>query len=226
MIAAAIQKPWYSHFAFNWFDVAIVLVLVWGYWRGRKRGMTKEFLPTLQWLSILLGAGLGHVFLADVLQKQGAIRSVFGNHFNERTAALMSAYMIIALLLFAVFAAVRSKVNTKLEGSNIFGSNEYYWGVVAGLLRYVSMILVALALLHAPFYSAGDVAAIKLYKLNAFAAGGHIKGMENDTGDFIPSIYQVQDAVFKQSLVGPFIKDRLSILLINTIENSKKTAHS
>jgi hypothetical protein len=37
-------------FAFNWFDVALVLVLAFGFWRGRKRGMTKELLPTLQWL--------------------------------------------------------------------------------------------------------------------------------------------------------------------------------
>ena len=47
MFAAVIQKttPWWQHFAFNWFDVALVLVLAFGFWRGRKRGMTKELLP-------------------------------------------------------------------------------------------------------------------------------------------------------------------------------------
>jgi uncharacterized membrane protein required for colicin V production len=227
MIAAVIQKtgPWWQHFAFNFFDLAVVAVLVLGFWRGRKRGMTKELLPTLQWLAILLGAGLGHIYLADWLQHQGVIKQVFGNTFNERTAALMSAYLAIALVIFIVFSVLKKKFNPKLEGSSFFGDNEYYWGVAAGLVRYMCLLLVVLALLNAPYYSAGDIAAIKKYKLNAFAAGGGVKGMENDTGDYIPSIYQVQDFVFKESLTGPLIKQYLSVVLINTTEAVKKPGH-
>ena len=223
MIAAALQntKPWYSHFAFNWFDVAIVLLLAWGFWRGRKRGMTKELLPTLQWVAILFGAGLGHVFLADWLQKQGFIKQVFGNHFNERTAALMSAYLIIAFFVFVVFVALRRKYGPKLEGSSVFGGNEYYWGVVAGLVRYVCIILVTLALLNAPFYTADDIARQRAYN-NRWYGGG----IKEYSGDFIPTVDEVQAGVFKESLTGPFIKERLSILLINTIDKAKKSAHS
>src|SRR5580698_1825631 len=101
MLATVIQKTggsWYEHQMINWFDLALVGLLAVGFWRGRRRGMTKEFLPTLQWLAIMLGAGFGHVFLADWLQQQGYIRQVFGNHFNERTAALMSSYLSIMLV--------------------------------------------------------------------------------------------------------------------------------
>ena len=222
MIAAAVQqKAWYSHFAFNWFDVAMVLVLALGFWRGRKRGMTKELLPTLQWVAILLGAGLGHVFLASWLQQQGFIRRVFGNHFNEHTAALMSAYLTIMFFILVVFVGLRRKFNPKLEGSSLFGGNEYYWGVVAGLIRYISIVLVGLALLNAPFYSAADIENNKAYNNRWF--GG---GQKDYAGDFIPSVDEVQTSVFKQSLVGQFIKERLSLLLINTIDKAKKSAHS
>jgi uncharacterized membrane protein required for colicin V production len=222
LMFAAIQKtsPWYQHFAFNWFDVALVVVLAFGFWRGRKRGMTKEFLPTLQWLAILLGAGFGHVYLADWFQQQGIIRQVFGKHFNERTAALMSAYLTITLVIFMVFTALKRKYNPKLEGSNFFGGNEYYWGVVAGLVRYVCILLVALALLNAPFYSTADIASAKAYN-NRWYGGG----LKDYSGDFIPSVNEVQDAVFKQSLIGPLIKERLALLLINTTEMVKKTGH-
>ncbi len=128
MFAVVIQKAWYQRLAFNWFDVALVGLLVFGFWRGRKRGMTKEFLPTLQWVAILLGAGFGHIYLADWLQHEGLVRQVFGNKFNEHTAALMSAYLAIALMIFVVFVTLRRKFNPKLEGSNFFGGNEYYLG--------------------------------------------------------------------------------------------------
>jgi uncharacterized membrane protein required for colicin V production len=214
MFAAVIQKtaPWWAKFAFNWFDVALVLVLAFGFWRGRKRGMTKELLPTLQWITILLGAAFGHIFVADWLSQEGLVKYCFGNAFKERTAALMSGYLLIALAAFIVFATLRQKLNAKLEGSNFFGGNEYYWGVVAGLVRYVCMVLVALALLNAPFFTAADIAAKKAYN-NRWYGGG----MKEFSGDFIPSVDEVQVSVFKESLIGPFIKEKLSILLINTM---------
>jgi len=218
--------PWYHNLKFNWFDFALVAVAVLGFVRGRKRGMTKELLPTLQWLSILLCGAFGHVYVADWYAQHGVIRTVFGSYFNERTAALMSGYLTIAVLLYIVFTSLQRKYMPKLEGSNFFGSNEYYWGVPAGIVRYLSMVLVALALLNARHYSSAEVAAIKTYKLNTFAAGGGVKGLENDTGDFFPSVYQVQDSIFKESLLGPVIKQYLSMLLINTVENSRKTTHS
>jgi uncharacterized membrane protein required for colicin V production len=216
MFAAAIPKstPWWHNLAFNWFDIALVLVLAFGFWRGRKRGMTKELLPTIQWLTILLCAGLGHVYLADWLQQMGVVKQVFGNHFNERTAARLSSYLAIMMLLLIVFSSMKTKFTSKLEGSNFFGGNEYYWGVVAGLVRYLCLLLVALALLNAPYYTPGDIAAIKAYKLNNYAGGGGVKGMEGDTGEFIPSVYEVQDGVFKHSFTGAFIKENLSMLLI------------
>lgn len=218
MLAATIAKStsWWEQFGFNWFDVALILLLAFGFWRGRKRGMTKELLPTLQWLSILFAAGLGHIFVADWLQQGGYIKQVFGDHFNERTAALMTGYIAISLVLIVVFTALKRKYNPKLEGSSVFGGNEYYLGVVAGLIRYLCLVLVALALLNAPVYSQADIEAAKAYNNRWF--GG---GLKEFSGDFIPSVYEVQDTIFKKSFIGPLIKQNLSILLINSEASSK-----
>jgi uncharacterized membrane protein required for colicin V production len=221
MVAAILSKThWYDHYLFNWFDVALVAVLVFGFWRGRKRGMTKELLPSLQWVAILLGAGFGHIALADWLQQQGIIRQIFGSHFDERTAALMSGYLAITFVIFVIFTALKRKYNPKLEGSSFFGGNEYYWGVVAGLVRYVCLILVALALLNAPFYSISDIAVQQAYN-NRWYGGG----LKDYSGDFIPTVPEVQDSIFRKSLLGPLIKNNLSMLLINS-KGAKKTAHS
>jgi uncharacterized membrane protein required for colicin V production len=218
MLAAAIAKPtsWWEQFGFNWFDVALVLLLAFGFWRGRKRGMTKELLPTLQWLCVLFAAGLGHIFVADWLQQGGYIKQVFGDHFNERTAALMTGYLVISLVLIFVFTGLKRKYNPKLEGSSVFGGNEYYLGVIAGLIRYLCLVLVALALLNAPVYTQAYIEAAKAYNNRWF--GG---GLKEFSGDFIPSVYEMQDTVFKKSFIGPLIKQNLSILLINSEASSK-----
>jgi uncharacterized membrane protein required for colicin V production len=221
MFVAAITNPtaWWQHLGFNWFDVALVGLLIFGFWRGRKRGMTKELMPTSQWLLILLAAGLGHSLLADWLEQRGYIRQVFGHQFNERTAALMTAYLAICIAIMLIFTLLKQKLNAKLEGSNFFGSNEYYLGVVAGLLRYVCLLLVALALLNAPIYTTGDIEASKAYN-NRWYGGG----LKDYNGDFIPTVYEVQDTVFKKSFLGPLIKQNLSVLLINSTASAKQQA--
>ena len=220
MVAAIIQKtaPWWRHFAFNWFDIAVVLLLAFGFWRGRKRGMTKELLPFLQWLAILLGAGFGHVVVGEWLVRQGFVKYCFGNTFKAHTAGLMSGYLLIALVTFIFFVVLRRKFTAKLEGSNFFGSNEYYWGIPAGMIRYACMILVAMALLNAPFYTAADIAAQAAYNNRVY--GGGLAGY---SGDFIPSVDEVQAVVFKHSILGPLIRDNLPMLLINTQPTQAKT---
>jgi len=222
MVFAVIPKPshWYQQLTFNWFDVMLVLLLAFGFWRGRKRGMTKEMLPTLQWVSILLAAGFGHIFLADWIQQQGLVKMMFGNQFNERTAALMSGYVAILVLLMIVFAVLKRKYEPKLEGSSMFGGNEYYWGIVAGLVRYLCLVLVALALLNAPYYTQADILARQAYN-NRWYGGG----LKDYNGDFIPTMYEVQDSIFKQSLLGPYIKSSLSMLLINSTPVKQPHSH-
>jgi len=225
MIAAAVYKttPWWqSLFSFGWFDVALVLVLAFGFWRGRKRGMSREALPTAMWLLAVIGGGFGCQPLGDLLVQTGYVKKIFGGTFVESTAAYVTCYLFIGLLALILNSILKKVFREKLSGSNAFGSGEYYLGTISGMIRYACIILFALALLNAPYYSAADIAAKKAY--NARWYGGGLNGY---SGDFIPSLDEVQASVFQNSLLGPAIKNYFSAVLINGSALQKKpVAHS
>ena len=207
MIAAAAQ----SKMLFDWFDVAVILILGFGFWRGRKHGMTKEFVPLLRWLAIVVAGGLGYQFLGDRFIHWGVIKGVFGNSVTEKTAAYISGYLVISGLVMVIFVYIRRGLMSKLEGSSIFGGSEYYLGMVSGVIRYACMSVFGLALLHSPHYSAADIAAQKAYN-NRWYGGGD----KDFKGDLIPSLEETQQAVFQDSFFGPFIEKGIGILLIDS----------
>jgi len=214
MIAAVTHNSaWWAniHPGVAVFDVIAIALLMIGFWRGRRNGMTKEFLPLMQWLVLVAACTFGYALLGQILVQYGVIRSVFGTQFKESTAAFVSGYLIIAFIVFLVFAQLKSKFREKVEGNNTFGNSEYYLGMLSGTIRYACMIIFFLALLNAPVYSLADVHNRQEFNNRWF--GG---GLQGYSGDFIPSIDEIQSGVFKDSLLGPVIKNNLSMLLINS----------
>src|ERR1035438_6850503 len=65
--AAAAAPPATNGLPFNWFDMAVLVVLGFGLFRGRRNGMSKELLPLLQWLVMVTVCGLGYAMLAGML---------------------------------------------------------------------------------------------------------------------------------------------------------------
>ena len=218
MIAAVAQKTSWSldKFMFNWFDVALVVLIMFGLWRGRKHGMSKEFLPVSQWISIMTASALGYAYIGDWLLHSEQAKMIFGKNYTDRTAVFVTGYLTIALLVFVIFVALRRHFGPKLVGSTMFGSGEYYLGMISGAIRYACMTVTVLALLNAPIYTAADIQAKKAYNNRWF--GG---GMKDYKGDFFPTLDEVQASVYKVSLTGPLIRDNLSILLINSAPPAK-----
>lgn len=211
ILAAAQSKLW-----FNWFDVALVLILAFGIWRGRKNGMSKEFLPASTWLTIVIAGGLGNDPLGTFFIQSNLIKPLFGRHFNERTAADISAYLIIAVVVWLIFYVLKKYLKAKLEGSNAFGAMEYYLGMISGALRYACYTVFALAMINAPYYSSDEIAAKVAYN-NRWYGGG----MQGYSGNFIPTLDELQVVVFKDSLFGPTLKTYLSPLLIDSVSHNK-----
>ncbi|HTB83773.1 MAG TPA: CvpA family protein [Candidatus Sulfotelmatobacter sp.] len=210
MIAATVQKSsWWHNLSFNWFDIALLAILAFGFWRGRKRGMSREALPTSMWLVAIVGAGFGYHMLGEVLLNTGYVRKIFGSSVGERTTSYIICYVAICIFVLILNSILKKVFKEKVAGSNAFGSGEYYLGMIAGMIRYSCIIIFFLALLNAPVYSSAEIQADQNYR-NRWYGGG----LKDYSGDFIPTIPEVQTSVFKKSLVGPFIHDGLGCLLI------------
>jgi hypothetical protein len=186
---------------FGWFDVAFVLVLAFGLFRGRKNGMTKEIIPMFQWIVTVIACGLGYEMIGQLLDNF----SGWG-----KLPCYLLGYFIVMFVVYLIFQLLKKLFMERLTGSNFFGSGEYYLGMISGMIRYACMLFVALALLNAPYYTAGDVIKSKAYAARWFGGGLY-------SGNFFPTLQSVQEDVFKNSLLGPFIKNYLGVLLINSV---------
>ena len=218
MFAAAAQKHFWSFdkLTLGWFDVAFVLLLAFGLWRGRKRGMSKELLPVLMWLGIVIGGAAGYQLLGDELLATGYIRKVFGTTFVLRTASYITAYLAIAFVVWVIFAIIKNLFKHKVEGANAFGSGEYYLGMAAGVARIACMVFFGLAILHAPFYSPAEIAARAAYNKQNFGGGLY-------EGNYLADMPTFQNSIFKNSLLGPVIDKTLPWLLIEKLSGGKKS---
>ena len=197
--AAAAAPPVTNGMALDWFDLVAVLVLGFGLFRGRRNGMAKELLPLLEWLVLVPVCGLGYALLAGVL----------AGFIPDKLWSCLVAYLALALAVFIFFAILKRQFAEKLEKSNFFKGGEYYLGMLSGMVRYACMLLFVLALLNAPVFTPAQIAQMKAYDQTNLGGGIF-------AGNYFPHLFEVQAAVFKDSFVGPRVKDDLGMLLINT----------
>lgn len=177
----------------GWVDLLVVVLLIVGVLRGRKRGMSEELLDIVKWSLIVLVAGL--------------LYEPTGRWFSQLTvfsllASYIFAYTFIALVIIGIFALIRNRVGDKLIGSDVFGSAEYYLGMVAGCYRYLCVIIVAMAFLNARYYSPADIDASKKYQDWNFGT------------TIFPTAADIQREVFDRSLSGHLTQDYLNVILI------------
>jgi uncharacterized membrane protein required for colicin V production len=200
MIGAAAQNLALDNLPVNWFDGAVVAMLIIGFFRGRKNGMSKELLPLLKWLSVVLASGLCYEFPAQFLMD---------NAHLGKSSSCVWGYLLLAFAFFLVFLALKRVFVYKLSGNNFFGGAEYYLGVFAGMIRYLCILLFVLALLNAPYYSTAEIAAHDAYVKRWYGGGMY-------SGSYFPTLQNVQEQVFRKSFTGPYIKDYLGSLLVET----------
>jgi uncharacterized membrane protein required for colicin V production len=209
MIAAAAKVThFYSDWSldklpFGWFDVALVAVLVFGFYRGRKNGMTKEILPMFFWVATVLVCGLGYEIVGQWLLDLSGW---------SRLACYLIGYFSLMFALYLVFLFLKKIFMPRLTGSNFFGGSEYYLGMASGVVRYACILFAALAVLNAPYYTSADIARNKAYAARWF--GG---GLEGYGGDYFPTVQSVQASVFKNSFSGKLIKDYADVMLVNSV---------
>jgi uncharacterized membrane protein required for colicin V production len=189
----------------NFFDAVLIAVLLAGIAQGRKHGMSEELLSMIQWLIILFGCAVIYEPLGQVI---GQFTNMFG-----RLSCYLVAYVGGALLVLLVFTAIKRIMGGKLLGSDIFGRSEYYLGMMSGLVRCTCILLAALALLNARYFSPTEVRAMEKFQDDVYGS------------NFFPTLHSLQSTVFDRSLTGPWIKENLGFLLIKPTEPEKRELH-
>jgi len=189
----------------NLFDLVVLMMLTAGIFRGRKHGMSEELLSLVKWLAIIFGC-------AAFYQPGAVLLAQFTTMFGQLACYIM-AYLAAALLFFLLFAGIKRALGGKLLGSDIFGRSEYYLGMGSGLVRFSCMLLAALALLNARYFSPTEVRAMEKFQDDVYGS------------NFFPTLQSVQATVFDRSLTGPWIKENLGFLLIKPTEPEHKELH-
>jgi uncharacterized membrane protein required for colicin V production len=177
----------------NWFDLALVIVLGLGIWRGRKHGMSEETLPLAKWLVAVFGAALAYEPVGRFIANNSPLGLLF---------CYVVGYLTVMMVVFALFALLKRGLGGKLLGSDFFGRSEYYLGMGGGMIRFACGLLAVLAVLNARLYTSDEVRAMQRFQ------------MENYGSSFFPTLQNVQASVFVHSFTGRFIKQHGEMLLI------------
>jgi uncharacterized membrane protein required for colicin V production len=190
---------------FNLFDILLALVLVAGIVHGRKHGLSAELLSTAKWVSLLLVCAVSYGAAGTLVASTGL--------FDLLTSYLL-CYLGIALVVFLAFTILERRLAPKLVGSDIFGRSEYFLGMGFGLVRFISVFFVGLALLNAREFTRPELLKEQKYQ------------EDNYGSDLFPGLHSLQAAVFERSLTGAFIKDDLGFLLIRPTPADETVAHA
>src|SRR5436190_5131720 len=182
----------------NVFDLSLVAILAMGVVRGRKHGMSQELMLLLKWLLIVFCC-------AAIYEPVGSLFSQSTGLFGLLASYLM-VYILAALLIAGLFSLIKHSVGGKLLGSDVFGRSEYYLGLVSGLVRFSCILLTAMALLNARYYSPGEVHAMEKFQDDVYGS------------NYFPTLHSMQAVVFERSLTGSWIRNNLDFLLIKPTE--------
>lgn len=187
--------PAFSGMNVNYVDLIVVVWLIIGLLYGRKRGMTQEILPTIQWVAIVVVGGLFYRPLAALIQQYAHFESLWSN---------ILGYLLIAFGIHLVYLWIKHLINNKLIGTDMFGRMEYYFGMAAGVVHFGCMVVMVCALMNARIITQAELAKTEKAQSDAFS---DIR---------FPTYGSIQQAVLFQSFSGPMIRTNLSSVMIAT----------
>jgi len=189
----------------NWFDFGVVVLLLFGLFRGKRNGMSKELLPLLQWVAVVTLSAAGYRPLGRLFMRWGGMDWFW---------SLVTAYLALALVIVFIFSLLRRRFAESLAQSSVFRGGEYYLGMASGLVRYACVVLFVLALLNAPVYTPEEIAATEASDKQNLGGGLF-------QGNYFPHLFEIQHKVFKESFLGPLIQQNLDRLLVVTTSGAE-----
>jgi uncharacterized membrane protein required for colicin V production len=195
MMLSAVLPHVVKNAKFDYFDIIALCWLMIGMWWGRKRGMSQEVLPLLQWLGILAAGGL--LYAPFGLAIHNSIR------FSILWADI-TAYLLIAMGVHLLYLWARRMLAEKLSKKDLFGHGEFYLGMAAGCVRFGCMLLVCLSLMNSHVATQADLAQNEKFQATWFS---DIR---------FPTYGEFQQDVLINSFTGSWVESNLRTVLIAT----------
>jgi uncharacterized membrane protein required for colicin V production len=188
---------------FDYFDIFAVGWLIIGLFWGRKRGMSLELLPLMQWLGIICFAGLLYQPFGDVIHHHTFFNVLWSD---------VTAYLIIASGVHLLYFWAKQLVGPKLVEKNLFGRAEFYLGMTAGAMRFGCVLVMMMALMNSRITTDAELAKTEKFQ------------KENFSDVRFPTYGGIQRDVLFKSASGRWVRSNLTSVLIASVPLPKKPA--
>jgi hypothetical protein len=193
MMFMATLPPAVVNAKFDYFDLVAVIWLMIGLFWGRKKGMSQEVLPLLQWLGIVAAGGLLYAPFSLVVHQCTQFGPLWSN---------ITAYLLIILGVHVAYLWLRKILAEQLAKKDLFGRGEFYLGMVAGFVRFACMLVVGMALMNSRVATAAELAESEKFQAAWFS---DIR---------FPTYGEFQQDVLFKSCAGIWVESNLKTVLI------------
>ncbi len=198
MICVAVLPPAVANVMFGYFDIFAIGWLILGLIVGRKRGMSQEFLPLLQWIGIVTAAGLLYAPFSPIIHQCTQFTPLWSN---------ITAYLLIAIGVHFIYLGLKRMLAERLVKKDLFGRSEFYLGMVVGFARFGCMLLALIALMNSKVATAAELKETEKFQAAWFS---DIR---------FPTYGEFQQDVLFKSCTGNFVETNLKPILIATASN-------
>jgi hypothetical protein len=158
--------------------------------------MSQELLPLLQWIGIVLVAGLLHGPLGLLIHQNSFLSLLWSN---------IAAYLLLAGIVHLIYVLFKPVFTVKLVEKNPFGRAEFYLGMTAGAVRFACMLLAGMALMNSRVETEAELAKTEKFQKDNFS---DIR---------FPTYGQFQQDVLFKSLSGNLVRSNLPSILIASV---------
>jgi len=193
MMCVAVLPPVVAYAKFDYFDIVVLVWLIIGLWWGRKRGMSQEVLPLLQWLGIVAAGGLLYRPFSLVIHQCVQFGALWSN---------VTAYLLIALGVHLTYLWLKRLLAEQLVKKDLFGRGEFYLGMIAGFVRFGCVLLVGMALMNSRVATTAELAQTEKFQAAWFS---DIR---------FPTYGEFQQDVLIKSCAGSWVESNLKSVLI------------
>jgi hypothetical protein len=202
MMLVALAPTVVSNARFNYFDVVAVVWLIIGFFRGRKRGMSQELLPLLQWLGIVVAGGLLYSPFSLIVHQYSQFGSLWSN---------VTAYVLIGLGVHLIYKWFKQMFAEKLVETDPFGRGEFYLGMMSGVVRFGCMLVAGMALMNSRVGTQAELAQTEKFQAAWFS---DIR---------FPTYGEFQQDVLIKSFSGKWVESHLKPVLIASVTSGAGT---